>query len=91
MCPLVVNSIFQASQVSKSAALAMALIYKDGTTDGHPKMPLEQCMNIARLAEQHQQSVFGVVEGAHDFDHANTLVTLATARSVVSLAKMRDF
>jgi hypothetical protein len=32
-----------------------------------------------------------VVEGAHDFDQANLLTILATARSVIGLAAVRDF
>ena len=54
-------------------------------------MSLEQAVNIARIDEKHQQSIFGVVEGAHDFDQADMLVKLATARSVVGLAALRDF
>lgn len=67
------------------------MVYKDGTEEGLDKISLENCVQIARLDERHQQSVFGVVEGCHDFDHANTMTIFSTARSIVSLAKMRDF
>lgn len=91
MDPLALNSVFQATQTSKSAALALALIFRDGSSPGLGHMSLEECVNVARLDERHQQSVFGVVEGAHDFDHANTLSTFAAARAVVGLSKLRDF
>jgi chaperone required for assembly of F1-ATPase len=50
--PFVVNSVYQATITAKSAALALALIYMDGTVSG--RMTLEQCCNIARLDERHQ-------------------------------------
>jgi ATP synthase F1 complex assembly factor 2 len=91
MDPYVLNSVFQATVLSKSAALGLALIYKDGTDPKYGRMSIEQCCNIARLDEQHQQASFGVVDGAHDFDKANTLSLFSCARSLVSLAKLRDF
>ena len=54
------------------------------------RIELEQAVNIARIDEQFQQSIFGIVEGAHDFDKINTLTTFAAARSVVGLASYRD-
>ena len=54
-------------------------------------MTLEEAVSIARVDEQHQQSIFGIVEGAHDFDQANMLTVFATARSVVGLASIRNF
>ena len=54
MDPYVLNSVHQACQSSKSAALALALVYKDGTEEGLSKITLEDCINIARLDERHQ-------------------------------------
>jgi hypothetical protein len=68
------------------------LIYRDGSgIASNEKISLEEAVSVARVDEQHQQSIFGVVEGAHDFDQANMLTVFATARSVVGLAGIRDF
>ena len=63
MDPYTLNSVYQVATTCKSTALALMLIYK-------PELTLDEAINIARVDEQHQQSVFGVVEGAHDVDEA---------------------
>lgn len=82
--PIPLNSLYQITQVSKSAALGLALLYKDDMTP-------QEAVNIARVDEHFQQSKNGFVEGAHDFDKINTLTTLACARTLVQLAMLRDF
>lgn len=54
-------------------------------------MDINDAVNIARIDEHYQQSIMGLVEGAHDWDKINTLTTFAAARSCVGLAKMRHF
>lgn len=54
MDPYTLNSVFQATLASKSAALGLALIYQDGTDATLGLMSLEQCVSIARLDERHQ-------------------------------------
>ena len=58
---------------------------------GTERLSLHEAVNISRVDEQYQQSICGVVEGAHDFDKINNLTTFATARSLVNLAMLRDF
>lgn len=85
--PIVLNSLYQITQVSKSAALALTLLYKDGVD----RMTIEEAVNVARVDEHFQQSKNGFVEGAHDFDKINTFTTFASARSLTQLALLRDF
>lgn len=86
---LPLTSLYQITQVSKSAALALALLYQEsGDTN---RLCLEDALNIARVDEHFQQSKNGFVEGAHDFDKINTLTTFACARTLVQLASLRDF
>lgn len=87
--PIPLNSVYTVAQVSKSSALALALVFqKEG--DGE-RISLQDAVNIARVDEHFQQSKNGFVEGAHDFDKINTLTSFAAARTMVSLAMLRDF
>ena len=52
MDPLSLNSLYQVTQVSKSAALALALIYQDSSYE--KRLTLEQALNIARIDEHFQ-------------------------------------
>jgi ATP synthase F1 complex assembly factor 2 len=88
MDPYVLNSVYHAACASKSASIALMLVF---TALEHNSYSIEDAVRVARVDEEHQQSVYGVVEGAHDLDHANMLSMLATAKSVVSLAATRDF
>jgi methionine synthase I (cobalamin-dependent) len=54
-------------------------------------LDIHDAVNIARLEEHYQQSINGLVEGAHDWDKINTLTTFAAARACIGLAKMRHF
>ena len=47
--PLPLNSLYQVTQVSKSAALALALIYQDSSDE--KRITLEEAVNIARVDE----------------------------------------
>lgn len=54
--PFALNSVFQAAVACKSSALALALIWKDGSGLAMPataKMSLEDAVNIARIEERH--------------------------------------
>ena len=69
--PWVLNSVFQCSQATKSAAVSFKLIWRGASEIEAPlseKYSLEDAIRCARVDEQHQQSIFGVVEGSHDFD-----------------------
>jgi len=81
------NSLYQITQCSKSAALALTLLYQEGDN----RMSLEDAVNVARVDEHYQQSKNGFVEGSHDFDKINTFSTFACARSMTQLAMLRDF
>ena len=91
--PLVLNSLYQITAMSKSAALAFTLLYQGDVEDGDgvERLCLHEAVNISRVDEQYQQSICGVVEGAHDFDKINHLTTFATARTLVELARQREF
>lgn len=91
--PIVINSLFQAAQMCSSTALALTIMFQDGieTTTGFERLSLNEAVNIARVDEQFQQSKFGVVEGAHDYQKIDTLMTFASARSLVQLSALRDF
>ena len=90
--PIVLNSLFQITQISKSAALALTLIYQgDGHDPDEERLSLIEAVNIARVDEQFQQSICGVVEGAHDFDRIHNLTTFATAKTLVNLSMLREF
>ena len=52
-------------------------------------MSIEEAVNIARLDEQYQQSKFGIVEGAHDYDRAHTLAMFSTLRNLLNLSLLR--
>ena len=90
MDPIPLNALYQVTQVSKSAALALTLLYQEDSPDKE-RLSLQDALNVARVDEHFQQSKNGFVEGSHDFDKINTLTTLASARSVVQLAMLRDF
>ena len=45
--PIPLNSLYQITQVSKSAALALTLLYQDGEN----RMSLEDAVNVARVDE----------------------------------------
>lgn len=83
--PLVINSLFLISQLSSSTALALSLIFQDGLEEqsAFERLSLKDAVDIARVDEQFQQSKFGVVEGAHDFQKIDTLATFAGARSIL--------
>jgi chaperone required for assembly of F1-ATPase len=68
------------SITAKSAAIALALLYK-----GDDELTIEEAVSIARLDTDYQSSIYGKVEGAHDMDQAYFLNTFATARSLVNL------
>jgi len=77
--PMVLNSVHQIANLSKSTSLALMLIYQ-------PQLSLKDAIKIARVDEQHQQSVFGSVEGAHDIDEALMSAQFHAARQLVLLA-----
>ena len=55
--PFALNSIFQSTVASKSAALALALIWKDGsglTLPPDQRITLQEAVNIALLDEKYQ-------------------------------------
>lgn len=89
--PFVLNSVYQVAQLSKSSALALALVFQDGSDPESGHLDVHEAVNIARIDEHYQQSIMGLVEGAHDWDKINTLTTFAAARSCIGLAKMRQF
>lgn len=45
--PIPLNSLYQITQVSKSAALALTLLYQEGEN----RMSLEDAVNVARVDE----------------------------------------
>ena len=47
--PIALNALYQITQVSKSAALALTLLYQDA--DSSNRLSLEQALNIARVDE----------------------------------------
>lgn len=54
--PWVLNSVFQSAAATKSAAIALALIWKDGSGLAAPasdKFTLEEAVAIARVDERH--------------------------------------
>ena len=61
--------------------MALAFVMND--------VDVDQAVNIARLDEQYQQSIFGVVEGAHDYDQAHTQATFMTIKSMLNLSLLR--
>ena len=89
--PFVLNSVYEVAQLSKSSALALALMYQDGQDPNLGYLELPEAVNIARIDELYQQQHNGLVEGAHDWDQINTLTTFAAARSIIGLAKLRYF
>ena len=56
----------------------------------HGLISIEEAVRAARIDEDFQSSVFGVVEGAHDLDEAYLYAVFATAKSVVNLSMLRD-
>jgi len=47
MDPIALNSLYQMTQVSKSAALALTLLYQEGDE----RLSLEDAVNVARVDE----------------------------------------
>ena len=82
--PFVLNSLYAVAQSAKSTAIALSLILKY-------ELSIQDAVNISRVDENYQSSIFGKVEGAHDFDEAHALTTFATAKSLVNLCQLREF
>lgn len=78
--PYVLTSVYTIATISKSSALALALIYR-----GNEELSLQEAVEIARLDINYQASIYGRVEGAHDFDDMHTMTAFATAKSLVNL------
>ena len=47
------NSVYQVAQLSKSSALALALIYQDGTDEEVGHLNIHDAVNIARIDEHY--------------------------------------
>jgi chaperone required for assembly of F1-ATPase len=82
--PFVLVSLYTITVSAKSSGIALALMM-------NKNLSVEDAVKISRVDENYQASHFGRVEGAHDFDEAQTLTTFATAKSVVNLCQLREF
>jgi chaperone required for assembly of F1-ATPase len=55
--PYALNSLFQSAISCKSAAIALALLWKDGTgiatAESEARLTLEEAVSIARVDERH--------------------------------------
>lgn len=79
----VLFSLYTIAQQAKSTAIALSFLLKE-------ELSIEEAVNIARVDENYQTKHFGRVEGAHDYDEANTLVTFATAKNIINLCMLRQ-
>ncbi len=76
-------ALFQMVNAAKSTAIPLALLkMKD--------LSVEEAVQIARVDENHQSSVFGKVEGAHDLDEAYVSQTFATAKTYLKLRSLEE-
>lgn len=51
--PFVLNSVYQVAMMSKSSALALALVYQDGVEPDSGYLELADAVNIARIDEHY--------------------------------------
>ena len=78
----VLFSLYTVAQQSKSTAIALSFLL-------HNELSIREAVEIARVDENYQTQHFGKVEGAHDYDEANTLCTFATAKNIINLCMLR--
>jgi len=62
----------------KSAALAIALM--------NNKLTVEEALDLSRLEENYQLTLFGEVEGSHDLDEATSRMNIAAAKNLFNLS-----
>lgn len=53
MDPFVLNSVYEIAQLSKSSALALAVIFQDGFENENNYLDIHDAVNIARLDEHY--------------------------------------
>jgi chaperone required for assembly of F1-ATPase len=63
--PLYLTCLHQITSTAKSTAIALSLLHDKNQT-------IEGAVQAARVDEIYQQKIFGLVEGAHDYDHSTT-------------------
>ena len=66
-----ITALYRIAISSKSTTVALALF--------HEEVSIPEATKMARVDENFQSSIFGVVEGAHDYDEIHTLTTFATS------------
>lgn len=76
-------SLYTVAQQSKSTAIALSFLLKN-------ELSIKDAVTIARVDENYQQSHFGKVEGAHDYDEASTMTNFATAKNILNLCMLRE-
>lgn len=82
--PVYITALYMIASSAKSTAVALSLMHDENMT-------IEKAVKAARADELYQTKIFGVVEGAHDYDEATTSLGIGTPKTMYDLLKARAF